>query len=524
MSVTLGIDLGTTNSVVATIGADGTPTVVQSSDGRRTVPSVVAFDDSSSPPLVLVGDAAAALAAAHPQQAVWGVKRLIGRRADQAEIRRLAATLPYELVAAPNGDAWVRVAGAARSPQEISAHLVRALARLAANQLGASPRQAIVTVPAYFDNQQRQATKDAAAIAGLEVRRLINEPTAAALGYRQHLGGYERVAVCDLGGGTFDVSIVQVGHGVFEVISTRGDVFLGGDDIDRAIVEELVREVRTDHSVDLAVDPRALAALKVAARDAKHVLSDATLVEMEVAELAKLPSGRPLALNRRLTRGELEIWARPILAKLERPCREALAGAGLTAAAIDAVILVGGMTRMPAVVGALAAIFGKDPIAIDNPEEIVALGAASQAQILDGGLREPILLDVTSRALALSIDGTLCQVAISRNATIPTREHKILVTTQDGQRELSFDIFEGESRDAVQNRHLGRFVCDELPSARAGEVLLMVDLTVDSDGILSLAATELASGQCVRMRRVAAAGLTSAERERLTFALAQQRV
>jgi molecular chaperone DnaK len=521
----VGIDLGTTNSAVATIDLDGTPRIITGALGGTTTPSMVAFIErlgegpgEDSNPHVAVGEEAQALALSHPAETVFGVKRLLGRRFDDPEVQRLAATLPYEVVAAPNGDAWISVHGMAVSPQELAALVLSHMRGLAEGFFGGEVRDAIITVPAYFDNQQRQATKDAAEIAGLRVRRLLNEPTAAALGHGAHLGESRRFAVCDFGGGTFDVSIVNVEDGVFEVISTHGDAFLGGDDIDRVIIENLVREVRGSHGIDLGSDSLALQKLKAASQRAKHELSQALTADIRLAGLTTMPSGRPLDYVRIMRRDELELWSAPTLKRLEAPCREALARCGLAARDIDQVILVGGMTRMPAVRRRLANVFGREPAPVANPDEIVAIGAAIQCAILDGLIEDVVLLDVTSRGLCLGVEGQPCQLVLPRNATIPSRDHRILATTQEGQRELPFDVYEGESAVAAENRHLARYVAGPLPPAPAGDVLILVEFTVDVDGILRVAALELGSSARVDLRLVASAGLTRADVERLSKA------
>jgi molecular chaperone DnaK len=520
----VGIDLGTSNSVVATIDRDGAPRIITSAAGGTTTPSMVAFlSEDGAPGRVEVGEAAAAFALTHPEATVFGVKRLLGRRFDEPEVQQLAATLPYEIVAAPNGDAWIGIHGLVVSPQEVAALILGHMRAVAEAHFGGEVREAVITVPAYFDNQQRQATKDAAAIAGLDVRRLLNEPTAAALGYGAHMGVGRRFAVCDLGGGTFDVSIVNVEDGVFEVISTHGDAFLGGDDVDRAIIENLVREVRASHGIDLSTDSLALQKLKAEAQRAKHALSFTPEAELYLPSLTTLPSGRPLDYGRRLRRDELELWAAPTLRRLEAPCREALVRCGLAARDIDEVILVGGMTRMPAVRRRLATTFGREPAQVDNPDEIVAVGAAVQCAILDGTIEGVVLLDVTSRGIALGVGDGPCQPVLPRNATIPNREHRILATASDAQDELAFDVYEGDSPSAADNRHLARFVAGPLAPAPAGDVLVLVELTVDVDGILRLSASELATAERIELRLVASAGLSRAEVRRLAASLAESR-
>ena len=516
----IGIDLGTSNSCVATIDRDGVPRIITNSQGETTTPSVVAVIDGAKGPRALVGTPARRRAVTNPEATVFAVKRLMGRRFDDPEVQRFTPTLPYPVVAAPNGDAWVVLGDELMAPEQVSALILVELRRIAEGFFGGEVGEAIITVPAYFDNQQRQATKDAAEIAGLRVRRLLNEPTAAAIGYGAHRGADQRFAVCDLGGGTFDVSIVNVQDGVFEVISTHGDAFLGGDDFDRAVIETLVAEVRDKWDVDPAADPQALQRLKGEAQLAKHGLSQAREVTVQLPFLCELPGGDRLDYQRTIRRDELEAWTTPILDRLVAPCREAIARCGLLPADIDSVILVGGMTRMPAVQRKIASIFGRQPLKVVNPDEIVSVGAATQCALLDGTLEGVVLLDVTSRAIGLHVDGGRYQEVIPRNATIPTREHKIIATLRDGQRTLAFDVYEGESPDPADNRHLGRYACVGLPAAPAGEVLIMVELTVDVDGILRVAATELGSENRPELRLVATAGLTRADVTTLRRSLA----
>jgi molecular chaperone DnaK len=515
---TIGIDLGTTNSCVATIDEDGRPRILTNRQGDTTTPSMCAFVDTANGH-PLVGAPAKRQAVTSPKEVVFAAKRLIGKRYDDHEVQELAASLPYDVVSAANGDAWVRVHGMQLSPQEISALVLSEVRALAEQHFGGEVDEAIITVPAYFDNQQRQATKDAAEIAGLKVRRLLNEPTAAALGYGAHRGANRRFAVCDLGGGTFDVSIVNVEDGVFEVISTHGDAFLGGDDFDRAIIENLAHEIHREHGIELAVDAQALQRLREAAEQVKHALSSASETEIALPFLAKLPSGASLDYKRRIERAELEFWTEPILQRLEPPCYECVARCGLAARDIDAVILVGGMTRMPAVQRRIEGIFGKPPLKVVNPDEIVSVGAATQCAILDGTIDDVVLLDVTSRALGIDVGGGKYQVVIPRNATIPTREHKIVATTENGQREITVDVYEGESGHIRDNRHLGRFVIAGLDPAPAGDVLVVVDFTVNVDGLLRVNASELGTDKIPELRMTATAGLTRHDVRRLAEGL-----
>jgi molecular chaperone DnaK len=501
---TLGIDLGTTNSCVATIDDGGRPRIIASRQGARTLPSVVSFEPGDK---VVVGAPAKRALVTQPTRTIFAAKRLIGRRFDEPEVRRLAQTLPYRVAPSPSGDAWIDLGERLVPPQEVSAHVLKAVRQVAEDELGGRVDQVIITVPAYFDDAERQATKDAAAIAGLDVRRLINEPTAAALGFGAHRGAAARLAVCDLGGGTFDISIVQVEGGVFEVIATHGDILLGGEDVDRRIVERFAEEIKRRHGIDAMADPTLLGRLREEAERVKHALSDSQSIEVRVPFLAMV-DGRPLDFVRTLGRDELEAWVGDLMARLDAPCQQALAAAGLGPGQIDQVLLVGGATRMPAVGRALENLFGRRPVKQANPDEVVAIGAATQCALLDGRLEGVVLLDVTSRAIGLHAGGGRFAPVIPKNATLPTRESRVLPTTKDGQRELAIDVYAGESVDVQKNRHLGTFTLAGLPDAPAGDVLVVVDFTVDVDGILTVAAHELASGAEATVRLRPATGLT----------------
>jgi molecular chaperone DnaK len=515
----VGIDLGTSNSAVAVLDDDGVARILTTEEGSTTLPSMIAFDDAGK---VVVGEAALIRSASHPHDALFGAKRLLGRRVDEPDVRRLARLLPYELVPSPNGDAWLRADERVLSPEEVSAHILRELRGMAERFLGEPVAEAVITVPAWFDAAQRQATKDAAAIAGLGVRRLLNEPTAAALGHGAHRGQNRRYAVCDLGGGTFDVAIVDAEDGVFEVLATSGDSFLGGDDVDRAIVEQLVREMRGKGGMDVGADAAALVRLRAAAQRAKHDLSGSLVADIALPRLSQMPSGKPVDLVRPIRRDELELWAAPLLKRLEGPCREALLRAGRAAAEVDEVLLVGGMTRMPAVRRVIAEAFGKEPRAIPNPDEVVAVGAAVEVARLEGRIEGVLLLDVTARGLSLTVDGAgraTCDLVIPPSTVIPTREHRVIATRAEGQRELSFDLWEGEAAEPAGNRHLARYAVRGLPSAPAGEVLVLVELTIDVDGTTRVAASEMISGERPELRLVGGAGLTRSEVARLAEAV-----
>ena len=515
-STAVGIDLGTSNSAVAILDRDGAPRILTTDAGTTTLPSAVSFGPDGA---VVVGAPAVSAAMHRPELTVFGAKRLLGRRCDDPDVRRLAHTLPFEVVPAPNGDAWIKVGERTVSPEEIAARVLRDLRRVAEKFLGAEVTEAVITVPAWFDAGQRQATKDAAAIAGLTVRRLLSEPVAAVLGYGAHRGQNRRFVVCDLGGGTFDVAVVDVEGGVFEVLACAGDSFLGGDDIDRAVVDQLVRELRHTHSVALTSDPEALPRLRASAQRIKHLLSVGIAADLDLEQLTRVASGTAVDLRRPIRRDELELWSAPVLRRLEAPCREALARAGRTRDQVDEVLLVGGMTRMPAVRRRISEIFGKEPRLVPNPDEVVAVGAAVEVARLDGRIEGILLLDVTARGLAVSIDDGPCDLVIAPSAVVPTREHRVLATRQDGQRELDFDLWEGESAERAANRHLGRYRVSGLPVAPAGEVLVLVELTVDADGTTRVATIELIGGQPVDVRPVTHAGLTRAEVTRLAQTL-----
>jgi molecular chaperone DnaK len=514
----VGIDLGTTNSVVAVIDRDGAPRILTTEEGATTMPSLVWF----SPRGPVVGEPALEGLEHSPDLTIFGAKRLLGRRFDHPEVRKLARVLPYQLVEAPNGDTWIQLAARrAVSPEEVSALILRELKRTAERFFREPVTHAVITVPAWYDAVQRQATKDAAQIAGLEVMRLLSEPTAAALGHGAHRGADRRYLVCDLGGGTFDVALVDADAGVFEVLATTGDPFLGGDDIDRAVVEQLVRDVRQSRGIDVSTDATAIEKLRHAAQRAKHELSDHATARVHVPDLAQLPSGKHLEYVRTLRRDELELWASPLIERLEPPVVEALRRCNRQRDAIDEVLLVGGSTRMPAVREQIASVTGREPSVIANPEEVVAVGAALEVARLDGTIEGVLLIDVAARGLMLSRQGQDCELVIAQSAVIPTREHKVLPTRHDDQVRLEFDLWEGESADPSANRHLGRYAAVDLPEAPGGDVLVVVEVTIDTDGVLRLGASELVSGERVTIEQVYHAGLSRADVARLAKQLAE---
>ena len=508
----VGIDLGTTNSVVAVIDRDGAPRILTTEEGSTTLPSLVWF----SPKGPIIGEAAREGLDHSPDLTIFGAKRLLGRRFDHPDVRKLSRVLPYELTEAPNGDTWIQLAaGRAVSPEEVEALILRELKRTAERFLKEPVTRAVITIPAWYDAAQRQATKDAAQIAGLNVMRLLSEPTAASLGHGAHRGADRRYLVCDLGGGTFDVAAVDVEAGVFEVLATTGDPFLGGDDFDRAIVEHLVRDVRQTRGIDVSTDSLAIEKLRLAAQRAKHELSEHATATIKVAALAELPSGKSVDYSRAIRRDELELWSSPLVKRLEAPVKEALRRCGRKREEIEEVLLVGGSTRIPAVKRELARCTGREPSVIPNPEEVVAIGAALEVARLDGTIEGVLLIDVTARGLAMSMHSGDCEMVIGQSAVVPTREHRLLSTRSDDQARLEFDLWEGESTEPAKNRHLGRYAVVDLPPAPAGDVLCLVEVTIDTDGVVRLGATEMVSGERLTLEQVFHAGLSRGEVTRL---------
>lgn len=520
MTRAIGIDLGTTNSAAAVIDRDGRPRILTTPEGGTTMPSLVWFADEGA----VVGEEATAGLEEQPDHTIFAVKRLLGRPFQHPDVQALASRLPYRLVPAANGDTQIELGDGRRvTPEEVSAHILARIRQTAERAFGEAVTEAVITVPAWFDSAQRQATKDAAAMAGITVRRLVSEPSAAALGFGAHRGVDRRYAVCDLGGGTFDVSIVDVEQGHFEVLATTGDSFLGGDDIDRMLADEFARETKRDKGIDLTVDPIAMDRLRRAAQTAKHSLSRAQVAELLVPRLVPLPSGRTMAFERAVHRNELEAWAAPMLSRLDGPCQVALRRAGCRAEEIDEVLLVGGMTRMPAVQSRIASALGRSPTVIPNPDEVVAIGAALEVARLEGRIGGILLLDVCSRGVALSVGEGALQVAIPVSSVLPTREHRLLMTARDGQRRLEFDLWEGDE-DRLGDRHLGRYAVVDLADAPAGETLIMVELTLDVDGTLRLGATELVTGERPRIEPLTHVGLDRTEVERLAARIAYARL
>jgi len=490
----IGIDLGTTTSCVAVLDDKNTPKTLVAADGERTTPSWVAWTANGQ---VTVGTRARRQAVTNPSATVYGAKRLIGRKVNAEDVAWFAKLAPFRIVAAPNGDAWVRVHGQPISPQEIAAHVLRRMRQVAEEATGEPVTRAVVTVPAYFDDAQRQATRDAGQIAGLDVIRILNEPTAAALAYgvHRHAEGRRLIAVFDLGGGTFDVSIMSVDNGIFEVLATGGDTALGGEDWDRRLQERIVDEVFDQYRIDLTGIPMAMSRLREACETAKKALSVDRETTIQLPFLANDQHGAPINYEKAITRETVETLTKDLLARLEAPCVRALADAGLAASDIEDVLLVGGMTRWPAVQDTVERIFGKKPSKGANPDEVVALGAAAYAGILAGDSDEAALLDVTPHDLGIKVGDSGFSVVIPRNSMLPVRARKLFATTTTDQKFVSIDVYQGESDQLGKNRKLGQVVLDDLPPGPPGSVRVELVMTVDVESILSVTARELKGGR-----------------------------
>jgi len=504
-SKVIGIDLGTTNSCVSVMEG-GTPKVIANAEGVLTTPSVVAFTDADK----LVGLLAKRQAITNPENTIFSIKRLVGRKTDAPEVAKAKDILPYNIVASDNNDAWVEVKGKKYAPQEISAMILQKLKSTAEDYLGETVTEAVITVPAYFNDAQRQATKDAGKIAGLNVQRIINEPTAAALAYGLDKKDDQKIAVYDLGGGTFDISILELGDGVFEVKSTNGDTFLGGDDFDMRVVEWLIEEFQKDQGVDLKTDKMALQRLKEAAEKAKHELSTAGETEINLPFITADATG-PKHLVIKLSRSKFEALVMDLVDNSLEPCKKALQDAGMSASEVDEVILVGGMTRMPLVQQKVKDFFNKEPHKGINPDEVVAVGAAIQGAVLSGDVKDVLLLDVTPLSLGIETLGGVMTKVINRNTTIPARQSQVFTTAADNQTSVTISVLQGEREMASDNKHIGRFDLVGIPSAQRGIPQIEVTFDIDANGILHVSAKDQGTGKEQSIRITSSSGLSDDE-------------
>ena len=514
MAKVIGIDLGTTNSCVAVMDG-GKPKVIENSEGARTTPSIVAFTKDGER---LIGQPAKRQAVTNPDNTVFAVKRLIGRRFDDPVTKKDTELVPYDIVKGKNGDAWVKAGGEDYSPSQISAFILQKMKETAESYLGETVTQAVITVPAYFNDAQRQATKDAGQIAGLEVLRIINEPTAAALAYGLEKDDGKTIAVYDLGGGTFDVSILEIGDGVFEVKSTNGDTFLGGEDFDSAIVEWLADQFKKKENMDLKSDKLALQRLKEAAEKAKIELSSAQTTEVNLPFItARMEGGSstPLHLVETISRSDLEKMVGDLIQRTLEPCKKALADAGVTKDEIDEVIMVGGMTRMPKVREVVEGFFGSKPHTGVNPDEVVAMGAAIQAGVLQGDVKDVLLLDVTPLSLGIETLGGVFTRMIDRNTTIPTKKTQTYSTAEDNQQAVTIRVFQGEREMAADNKLLGQFDLVGIPPAPRGVPQVEVTFDIDANGIVNVSAKDKGTGKEQQIRIQASGGLTDADIEQM---------